>query len=130
MKPVLLPIQGRQCSFHQVNDDVILYVQPEENESEAETRSFVNSAIVDGASSFIFDAHELDPYQAVSASGVNGEGWYALLVWNATELKKPNVTTILVDGNPRQKTGITLIELVVGGVVAAVVGFGLWKLFK
>lgn len=130
MKPVLLPIQGRQCSIHQVNDDVILYVQPEENESEAETRSFVNSAIVDGASSFIFDAHELDPYQAVSASGVNGEGWYALLVWNATELKKPNVKTILVDDNPRQKTGITLIELVVGGVVAAVVGFGLWKLFK
>lgn len=130
MKPVLLPIQGRQCAFHQVNDDVILYVKPEENESEAETRSFVNNAIVDGASSFIFGAHELDPYQALSASGVNGEGWYALLVWNDTELKRPNVKTIPVDDNPQPKSGITLIELVVGGAVAAAVGFGLWKLFK
>lgn len=130
MKPVLLPIQGRQCAFHQVNNDVILYVQPEENESEAETRSFVNNAIVDGASSFIFEAHQLDPYQALSASGVNGEGWYALLIWNDTELKKPNVKTIPVDDSPQEKSGITLIELVVGGVIAAAVGFGLWKLFK
>lgn len=129
MKPVLLPIRGRQAALHQVNNDVVLYVKPDSSETEPETRSYTNSAIAEGASEYIFQVHGLDPYNAVSVSGVNGEGWYALIEWKDTELVRPTVKTT-PQSEPEPKTSITLIELIVGSAAVAAVGFGLWKLFK